>query len=65
MTSSVTVYIAHTALKNNNRKSLTFYGITVALGIFFLTLHMEEYIHAYQHMGLTLETGIYGTPSSC
>ena len=62
MTSSVTVHIAHTALKNDNRKKFnTWLGITVALGIFFLFLQAEEYIHAYQHMGLTLETGIYGT----
>jgi cytochrome c oxidase subunit 3 len=62
MTSSVTVHIAHTALKNDNRKKFnTWLGITVALGIFFLFLQAEEYVHAYQHMGLTLETGIYGT----
>ena len=27
----------------------------------FLVLQVEEYVHAYQHMGLTLESGIYGT----
>ncbi|MCS5587538.1 MAG: cytochrome c oxidase subunit 3 [Porticoccaceae bacterium] len=62
LTSSVTVHIAHTALKNDNRKKFnTWLGITVALGIIFLFLQAEEYIEAYQHMGLTLETGIYGT----
>ncbi len=62
MTSSVTVHFAHTALKNDNRKSFNVWlGITVFLGIFFLFLQAEEYIEAYGHMGLTLETGIYGT----
>ena len=62
MTSSVTVHIAHTGLKDGNRKKFnTWLGITVALGIFFLFLQVEEYIEAYQHMGLTLESGIYGT----
>ena len=27
----------------------------------FLILQVEEYIEAYQHMGLTLESGIYGS----
>jgi len=62
MTSSVTVHIAHTAIKNNNRGKFNLWlGITVALGAIFLVLQVEEYIHAYQHMGLTLESGIYGT----
>ena len=52
MTSSVTVHIAHTALKNDNRKKFnTWLGITVAHGIFFLFLQAEEYIHAYQRYG--------------
>ncbi len=62
MSSSVTVHIAHTAIKNNNRgKFLLWLGITVVMGAIFLVLQAEEYIEAYQHMGLTLETGIYGT----
>ncbi len=49
-------------MKDDNRKKFnTWLGITVALGIFFLFLQAEEYIEAYQHMGLTLESGIYGT----
>jgi cytochrome c oxidase subunit 3 len=31
------------------------------MGAIFLMLQAEEYIEAYQHMGLTLESGIYGT----
>ena len=62
LTSSVTVHIAHVALKDENRKKfVTWLGITVALGFIFLVLQAEEYIEAYQHMGLTLESGIYGT----
>lgn len=62
LTSSVTVHMAHTALKNHNRtKFNAWLGFTVLLGAIFLVLQAEEYIHAYQHMGLTLESGIYGT----
>lgn len=62
MTSSVTVHMAHTGLKNNNRaKFNAWLGLTVLLGIGFLVLQVEEYLEAYQHMGLTLESGIYGT----
>ncbi len=61
LTSSVTVHFAHTALKNDNKKSFNIWlGITVALGIFFLFLQAEEYIHAY-HVDLKLDTGAYGT----
>ncbi len=62
LSSSFTVHVAHTALKNNNRKKfLQWLGLTVAMGAFFLVLQVEEYVEAYQHMGLTLESGIYGT----
>lgn len=62
LTSSFTVHIAHSAIKNNNRGKFNLWlGITVVLGFIFLVLQVEEYMHAYQHMGLTLESGIYGT----
>jgi cytochrome c oxidase subunit 3 len=62
LSSSVTVHIAHTALKNNNRKSLiTWLGLTVLLGIVFIVLQIEEYAHAYSELGLTLNSGIYGS----
>ncbi|WP_185234201.1 cytochrome c oxidase subunit 3 [Teredinibacter franksiae] len=62
ITSSFTVHFAHTALKKDNKKRFNIWlGITVALGIIFLILQVEEYVHAYSHMGLTLETGVYGT----
>ena len=62
LSSSVTVHIAHTALKNDNKKGFNLWlGITVVLGIAFLILQAEEYVHAYHELGLTLETGAYGT----
>jgi cytochrome c oxidase subunit 3 len=33
----------------------------VVLGVFFLTLQAEEYIHAYKELNLTLGSGIYGS----
>lgn len=61
LTSSVTVHFAHTALKNDNKKGFNLWlGITVALGIIFLVLQAEEYIHAYD-VNLKLDTGAYGT----
>ena len=62
LTSSVTVHFAHTAIKNNNRKGFNWWlGTTVALGFIFLVLQVEEYVHAYNELGLTLESGVYGT----
>ncbi len=62
LTSSVTVHFAHTAIKNNKRKAFNIWlGVTVALGMLFLVLQAWEYKHAYNDLGLTLESGIYGT----
>lgn len=62
LASSVTVHFAHTAMKKDNRSGfIRWLGITVALGIVFLFFQAEEYIEAYQHLGLTLESGIFGT----
>jgi len=62
LTSSVTVHFAHTAIKNQQRtKLLTWLGLTVLLGIIFLVLQAEEYVHAYSELGLTLSSGIYGS----
>ncbi len=62
LSSSVTVHFAHTAIKDENRAKLkTWLGITVLLGIIFLILQAEEYIHAYQELGLTMGSGIYGS----
>ncbi len=62
LTSSFTVHFAHTAMKNGDRtKLLSWLGITVALGCVFLVLQVEEYAHAYDELGLTLDSGIYGS----
>ena len=62
LTSSVTVHFAHTAIKNQARLKLVgWLGVTVFLGVVFLTLQIEEYLSAYQELGLTLSSGIYGS----
>ncbi|UCC15542.1 MAG: cytochrome c oxidase subunit 3 [Gammaproteobacteria bacterium] len=62
LTSGVTITIAHHALKDNNRKVLS-WGLfaTFFLGFLFVGLQAYEYIHAYQEMNLKLSTGIYGS----
>ena len=60
--SSVTVTIAHHGLRQNHRKPLIIWlAITVALGAAFLVLQVVEYMHAYRDMGLTMNSGIYGS----
>jgi cytochrome c oxidase subunit 3 len=62
LSSGVTVTIAHHALKAGHRKQLlVFLGLTVLLGALFLFFQAEEYIEAYQHLNLTLGSGIYGS----
>ncbi|WP_199610628.1 cytochrome c oxidase subunit 3 [Flocculibacter collagenilyticus] len=59
--SSVTIHFAHVGLEENKRNQLkTMLGVTILLGIGFLFLQVEEYVHAYQEMGLRLDSGIYG-----
>jgi len=61
VSSSFTLTWAHHALKKGNRKQLKLgLGLTVLLGAAFLILQIEEYIHAYSELGLTLGSGIYG-----
>ena len=62
LTSSVTCHFAHHAMKHDDRKKFNIWlGVTVLLGFIFLVLQYEEYHHAYTEMGLTLESGIYGS----
>ena len=62
LTSSVTVTIAHHALIAGHRGVLkVFLAATFLLGFWFVYLQGAEYIHAYQDLNLTLETGIYGS----
>ncbi|MBS3743044.1 MAG: cytochrome c oxidase subunit 3 [Wenzhouxiangellaceae bacterium] len=62
LTSGWTITMAHWALKKMKRGALVFWMLaTVALGALFLFYQVEEYIHAYQDLGLTLGSGIYGS----
>jgi len=62
LSSSGTVHIAHMALKENNRKRFNFWlGVTVTLAFIFVILQASEYYEAYSHLGLTLDSGVYGT----
>lgn len=60
--SSLTLSVAHHALVANERgKLILWQGITIVLGLIFLSLQAWEYVIAYRDMGLTLEAGIYGS----
>lgn len=62
VTSSFTVTVAHHALKADNRKKTKMWlGATIVLALVFLFLQAEEYMHAYQELNLTLQSGIYGS----
>jgi len=62
LTSSVTITIAHHALRANNRSQTILWLVaTVILGAVFLFYQAEEYIEAYQHLNLKLSSGIYGS----
>ncbi|MDP7563072.1 MAG: cytochrome c oxidase subunit 3 [Arenicellales bacterium] len=61
LSSSVTVTIAHWALKKNQRAKLNLWlFVTVVLGFAFLYFQAGEYMEAYTHLGLTLGSGVYG-----
>ncbi len=61
LTSSITLHMAHVSLEKGKRSAIAVWlGITVLLGLAFLGLQVEEYVHAYQEMGLTLDSGVYG-----
>lgn len=62
VTSSLTLSVAHHALiKGEREKQIRFLAITAGLGIIFLGCQIYEYIHAYRDLGLTLQSGIYGS----
>jgi cytochrome c oxidase subunit III len=62
LTSSVTVTIAHHALREGKRGVLKiFLALTFILGFSFVTLQAHEYGEAYRELGLKLSTGIYGS----
>jgi cytochrome c oxidase subunit 3 len=62
VTSSVTLTIAHHALKAGDRPRLRQWLIvTLLLGLVFLVVQGVEYVEAWNHLGLTLQAGIYGS----
>jgi cytochrome c oxidase subunit III len=62
LTSGATITMAHWALKVGKRRALIWWmAATVALGCLFLYFQAVEYIHAYQELGLTLGSGVYGS----
>jgi len=62
LTSGVTLTFAHHALKEQHRtSSILWMWATVALGCLFLFFQVEEYMHAYGDLNLTMESGIYGS----
>jgi len=62
LSSGVTLTWAHWGLKKADRTQLIL-GLmaTVGLGFLFLGLQAYEYVHAYQELNLTMESGMYGT----
>lgn len=62
LTSSVTCHFAHVALKADKRSAFNLWlGLTLILGFTFVGFQAYEYYEAYNHLGLTLEAGIYGS----
>ena len=61
ISSSFTVTLAHKALLMGLRKRVVAWlGLTVLLGSVFLYFQVHEYVLAYNELGLTLNSGIYG-----
>ena len=56
-----TVTWAHWGLiKGDRRQLIAGLVLTVALGAIFVVLQADEYAHAYNDLGLTMNSGIYG-----
>jgi len=62
LTSGVTITLSHWALKARDQaKTVMWLAATVLLGAVFLGFQAYEYMHAYQDLNLTLESGVYGS----
>ncbi len=62
LSSGATLTWAHHALKAGHRGKLILgLALTIALGFLFLGLQATEYREAYEHLNLTLGSGIYGS----
>ena len=61
ITSSITLTVAHEALKEGGRNTCrNWLTGTVLLGCCFIMIQGVEYYEAYAHYGITLEAGIFG-----
>ncbi|WP_207061453.1 cytochrome c oxidase subunit 3 [Motiliproteus sp. SC1-56] len=61
ISSSFTATLGLGALQEARRsRAAAWLGITIALGLVFLSLQLYEYHEAYTKLGLTLHAGIYG-----
>ncbi len=62
LTSGMTITVAHWALLQGRKyMALIWQLLTALLGVLFLYCQFVEYVEAYQHHGLTLDSGIYGS----
>lgn len=62
ISSSITLTFAHHALRAVQRGRVIFWlALTVILGAVFMYFQVLEYIEAYEELGLTLDSGIYGS----
>lgn len=62
LSSGATLTWAHWGLKKESQSQLVWGLIfTVALGLLFFSLQAYEYAHAYSELGLTLNSGVYGS----
>jgi len=62
LTSGLTCTFAHWALKEGNqKKTVMWLYVTVALGLTFVGLQGLEYYEAYHELDLQLDSGIYGS----
>lgn len=61
LTSSVTLQFAHWGIEQQKPVQLGFFlMLTIILGVCFLGMQAYEYIHAYEELGLRLDSGVYG-----
>lgn len=62
LSSGATLTWAHWGLKQGNQKTLV-QGLmaTIGLGLLFVGFQAYEYIHAYDELNLTLQSGVYGS----
>ncbi|GAA3963571.1 cytochrome c oxidase subunit 3 [Allohahella marinimesophila] len=62
LASSVTLTIAHHAIKKDKRAQVIIWtALTVLLGAVFIGYQVYEYYLAYTELNLTMDSGIYGT----